>query len=97
MRSTKSGTLYLWATSETEREMWRDILAPFSWADGEFGMLCTDSRFFDFCDELQSRSDVAPVVVRQVKRYASLLKRHHYGELCLNQGVVSHTSRRLKR
>jgi hypothetical protein len=92
MRSTKSSTLYLWASSEDERDMWRTLLAPYSWADGEFGMLCTNARFIECYDELRLRTDVPAAIVRQVKQYVAMLKRHRYGELCLNQGLVPQRS-----
>lgn len=94
MRCTKSTTLFLWCSTETERDMWRSLLGPYSWADGEFGMLCTDSRFFELCDDLRARTDVSAELRRQVKRYASILKRRRGGDVCLNQGLASHSGRR---
>jgi hypothetical protein len=97
MRCTKSTTLFLWCSTESEREMWRSLLGPYSWADGEFGMLCTSSQFFEFCDDLRSRSDISSVIRRQVKRYVSILKRRCGGDVCLNHGLVARLERRSSR
>ena len=54
--TTKISTIvYLTPSTETEREMLHEILAPHSWAAGEFGLMLTDAAFKECVESLSTR------------------------------------------
>ena len=90
MKTTTSTILHMWTSSTTEHDMWQALLAPYSWVDGEFGTMCTDTGFITCCEELADKPDTSPTVRRVLRRYCSMVKQKKCGDVCLNHGLGAH-------
>jgi hypothetical protein len=80
--------LFLLPSDAAERDEWRGFLSECAWADGEFGMVLTESAFRDFCREAEDNADL-PVGVRQIlRRCLMLLEEGQYTDVCLETGIT---------
>ena len=87
MTTKTSPVLYLTPSTEVEREVLHKILAPHSWAAGEFGLMLTDVGF---------REGVKSIRLKGQKRMKSFLKsalkqlqQTGAGDVCLNFGIAN--------
>lgn len=86
MTTQTSTIVYLNAKNEAERETLHDILAPHSWAAGEFGLMLTDAAFKECVKHLSSRTKTS---VRNFLRKALVdVNKEGVGDVCLNFGVT---------
>ena len=56
MKTKTLDIVYLNPTNESERETLQCLLAPYSWADGEFGLMLTDAAFEECVESLPNRT-----------------------------------------
>jgi len=81
-----SPVLYLTPSTEVEREALHGILAPHSWAAGEFGLMLTDAAFKECVESLSTRTGKS---VKAFLRNALMAARKaKAGDVCLNFGVT---------
>ncbi len=73
MKNVARRTLSLLPSNEKERNEWREALEPYAWADGEFGLLCTESAFLDFCATADSMSQLSRDLKRAAHQFAAVL------------------------
>ncbi|MDQ6630734.1 MAG: hypothetical protein M3Y82_03130 [Verrucomicrobiota bacterium] len=86
MTTQTSTIVYLNPKTEAEREALHDILAPHSWAAGEFGLLLTDAAFKECVRHLSARTKTS---VRNFLRKALVdVDKEGVGDVCLNFGVI---------
>jgi len=89
MKTEERPVLYLVAHTTKERDLWRDLLEPYAWADGEFGMLCTDAAFRECCLDAHSSVDIPAFLREQVRRCSALLDTGFFGDVCLENGLAA--------
>ena len=86
MTTQTSTIVYLNAKNEAERETLHEILAPHSWAAGEFGLMLTDAAFKECVKHLSARTKTS---VRSFLRKALVdVNKEGVGDVCLNFGVT---------
>ena len=86
MTTQTSTIVYLNAKNEAERDALHDILAPHSWAAGEFGLMLTDSAFVECVKHLSAHTKTS---VRNFLRKALVeVNKEGVGDVCLNFGVI---------
>ena len=86
MATQTSTIVYLNPKNEAEREALHDILAPHSWATGEFGLMLTDAAFVECVKHLSARTKTS---VRKFLRKALVdVNKEGVGDVCLNFGVT---------
>lgn len=81
-------TLSLLPTDASERDLWREVLGPYAWADGEFGMICTEAAFREFCAAAETKSELTSEIRQATKLYAILLTTGRYTDICLDAGIT---------
>ena len=86
MKSKASNVVYLTPSNETERELLHDILAPHSWAAGEFGLMLTDAAFKECVESLSSRTGKS--VKAFLRKALVAARKARAGDVCLNFGVT---------
>ena len=86
MNAKTSNVLYLTASNEAEREVLFEILAPHSWAEGEFGLMLTDVAFRDCVNSLPVTK--GNTVTPFLKKTLATLRKIRGGDVCLNSAVV---------
>lgn len=85
--TTKTSTIvYLNAKNEAERKTLHNILAPHSWAAGEFGLMLTDAAFKECVKHLSARTKAS---VRNFLQKALVdINKKGVGDVCLNFAVT---------
>jgi hypothetical protein len=86
MTAKTSNVLYLTPCSEAEREALFEILAPHSWAGGEFGLMLTDVAFADCVKSLPRTK--GNMVTASLKKTLATLRKTGGGDVCLNSAIV---------
>ena len=85
MKTKVLDIVYLNPTNETERDNLHDILAPYSWAAGEFGLMLTDAAFEECVESLPQRTAKA---AKSFLRSALIkVRKSSAGDVCLNFGL----------
>jgi hypothetical protein len=87
LKTEKHQTLFLVAATTQERDSWRNKLASYSWAEGEFGMLCTDAAFLKFCTDTQANPSMPAKLKREAYRFGKLLLVGCYADVCLESRI----------
>ena len=87
MTTQTSTIVYLNAKTETERDTVHDILAPHSWAAGEFGLMLTDAAFKECVKSLPTRTGKSVKVFLREALVA--VRKSRAGDVCLNFGVTA--------
>jgi hypothetical protein len=86
MTTKTSAVVYLTPSTEAEREALHEILAPHSWAAGEFGLMLTDAAFTECVRSLSTRTEKS---VKAFLRNSLLAARKaRAGDVCLNFGIT---------
>lgn len=86
MTTQTSTIVYLNAKTEAERDVLHDILAPHSWAAGEFGLMLTDAAFEECVTNLSSRTKKS--VKTFLRKALVSASKPGVGDVCLNFGVT---------
>lgn len=86
MTTQTSTIVYLNAKTEAERDTVHDILAPHSWAAGEFGLMLTDAAFKECVESLPARTGKS--VKAFLRKALVATRRAQAGDVCLNFGVT---------
>lgn len=81
-----STIVYLNPKNEAEREALHDILAPHSWAVGEFGLMLTDAAFRDCVKALSTETEKSAKAFLRKALVAA--RKTQAGDVCLNFGVM---------
>lgn len=85
--TTKTSTIvYLCAKNEAERETLHDILAPHSWAAGEFGLMLTNAAFKECVKHLSARTKNSVRIF--LRKALADINKEGVGDVCLNFGVT---------
>lgn len=86
MTANTSTVVYLTPSTEAEREALHEILAPRSWAAGEFGLMLTDVAFKECVESLSTRTEKT---IKAFLRAALMaVRKAGAGDVCLHFGVV---------
>jgi len=83
MKTEKHETLFLVAETTQERDSWWNKLTSYSWAEGEFGMLCTDAAFLKFCTDAQADPCIPAKLKREACKLGKMLSVGCYADVCL--------------
>jgi len=86
MIAKTSNVVYLTPSNEAEREALFEILAPHSWADGEFGLVLTDVAFKDCVKSLPTTK--GNIVTAFLKKALETVRTTGAGDVCVNSGVT---------
>jgi hypothetical protein len=87
MTAKTSPVLYLTPATKAEREALHDILAPYSWSAGEFGLILTNVAFCECVKSFRSRKQNA--IRAFLKSALKTLQQTDAGDVCLNFGLVN--------
>ena len=85
MKTKTLDIVYLNPTNESELETLHGLLAPYSWADGEFGLMLTDAAFEECVESLPKRT--AKAVKEFLKGALNKVRKSSAGDVCLNFGL----------
>lgn len=91
MKTRKLLTLSLVPESFTEVMQWASLLAPYCWADGEFGMVLTEAAFHQFVRESTVGDGVPDTIRVEALSIADALSRGGYADICLEYGGLAST------
>lgn len=80
-------TLNLFPETEKERDLWLNLIANYSWAEGEFGKICTESAFLEFCTEAIKNTSIDPEIEWLVTQCISEIKKGIFTDVCLEMGI----------
>jgi hypothetical protein len=86
MRSKTSSVVYLTPSNEAERNILHEILAPHSWAAGEFGLMLTDAAFKECVESLSARTEKS--VKAFLRKTLVAARKADAGDVCLNFGIT---------
>jgi hypothetical protein len=84
MKISERKTLAVTCSSDQELEELSQLMAPHSWASGEFGILLTDAAFQAVAVNITHMQGHAPELARQVGALNDLLKSGDYSDICLD-------------
>lgn len=93
MKIEERKTLSLVASSTWERDSWVDLLTPYSWAEGEFGVLCTEAAFRKFCADSQNNPEIPTKLKEEAHRFGALALSGDYADVCLQNGIIGASAR----
>ena len=86
MTAKTSTVIYLTPSTKAELAVLHEILAPYSWAAGEFGLMLTDAAFSDRVEALSAFTESS---VKAFLETALVNARQSgSGDVCLNFGLV---------
>lgn len=87
MTAHTATVIYLNASTETERTILHKVLAPHSWACGEFGLILTDVAFRQCVMTLSDGIDTKVKVF--LNEALASVRKAGAGDICLNFGIVA--------
>ena len=85
MKTKTLDIVYLNPTNESERETLHDLLAPYCWAAGEFGLMLTDAAFEKCVESLPKRT--ARTIKAFLMSALNKVRKSSAGDVCLNFGL----------
>ena len=85
MHTKTAHVVYLNPSTKIERELFHDLLAPHSWAAGEFGMMLTEAAFEEAVKSLPNRTKSS--VKLFLKSALAKVRNSNAGDVCLNFGL----------
>jgi hypothetical protein len=86
MKTQTSAIVYLNPKNEAEREALHEILAPHSWAAGEFGLMLTETAFKHCVKSLSTRTEKS--IKAFLMKALAAARKANAGDVCLNFGVT---------
>jgi hypothetical protein len=90
MKTEMRQTLSLFPENHAESKQWITLLAPYSWAEGEFGMLLTEAAFWQFWADCANAGNVPEDIRLKATEIAHVLTSGTYSDICLEYcGVAS--------
>ena len=87
MTTKTSPVLYLTPSTEVEREALHKMLAPHSWAAGEFGLMLTDVGFRECVKSFRHKEQGG--IKSFLKSALKTLQQTGAGDVCLNFGIAN--------
>jgi uncharacterized membrane protein len=87
MKSNETSTFCLVPESHAEYEQWKALLAPYCWAEGEFGMLLTEAAFRQICRDGTDELSISREIRGQLTSLAARVEAGDYADVCLQQAA----------
>jgi hypothetical protein len=87
MKTNTANIVYLNPSTKTERELLHDLLAPHSWAVGEFGMMLTEVAFGEAVKSLPKKTKSSVKLFLKTAR--AQVRKSNAGDVCLNFGLYN--------
>ncbi|MDD4017739.1 MAG: hypothetical protein PHV28_07310 [Kiritimatiellae bacterium] len=97
MRTAENNTFCLIPESDSEHKQWEAVLAPYCWADGEFGMFLTEAAFREMGDRRTRDASIPQVVRNRLAKLAKVVEVGDYADVCLQHAAASGGSESGKR